>query len=102
MVARTRVFRVSGFSLGYRSKSRGPEGHVARQRAARRFHVDLTCGRAFGQGGRDFGTRDHLKRRRDAVESDAGGPSQIISQDNDGPSYSARGRQCLHEGAKPH
>src|SRR6202050_949655 len=76
------------------------EGHVARERAAARYHLYFTGDGARGYGGRDFGTRHHGEASRRAVEGDAGGAGQISSQYVDGRSRSAGTGLCFNKRTK--
>ena len=77
-----------------------PEGHVAGERAAGRYHLDLSGGRVGGHGGRDQVSRYHGERSRRAVEADAGCADQIAPQDLDGGSHLAGGRSGFHKRPK--
>ena len=57
---------------------------------------------AGGNSGRDVGPRDDIECGRNAVEGDAGGPNQIITQDGHRRSDRTGVGQCLHERAKAH
>src|ERR1017187_8719031 len=69
-----------------------PEGHVARKRAAGRYHLDFSAAGAGGYGGGDFGTRNDFEDSRSAVKADAGRAGQIGPQNLDGCSHLAEGR----------
>jgi hypothetical protein len=95
------VWSVQRVSVG---EERGPlrhhEQHVARKRAAGRYHFDFTRGGARGYGGGDFGASGHGEPSRRAVKADAGGAGQIGPQNADGRSHLAGSRLCFDEWAQ--
>jgi len=79
-----------------------PKIHVAGQRAVGRNHFHFAGGRARGNSGCDFRTRNHVKGRCSPVKGDAGRARQIGSQNLDVRAYRAGSGQCLHERGKAH
>ena len=60
-------------------------------------YLHLAGGRARGNSGGNFRTRNHVKRRCSPVEGDASRAGQIGSQNLDRCSYLAGSRLCFHE-----
>jgi hypothetical protein len=78
------------------------EKHVARKRAAGRYHLDFTGGGTGGYGGRDIRAGHHGELGSSIIKADAGRAGQIGPQNLDGCSHFARARLRFDEWAQTH
>jgi hypothetical protein len=100
-IVREAIYQES-YEKSWKGHRYNPKNGVAFERTAVGRHLHRSSGRPSGHAGFNFGSGHNGERRRSAVKRNAGRAPQIVSQKFYGCSHLARGRQGLHERAKPH